>query len=395
MGLKRFVFGLLLCFLLAGGTAFAQEAQDITKQCKIKCSESKYIQKYIKDRKYDTEWASRKEAEPWIHVTAPEGALCSGVYICFSAKEPIPWKVQVPQGDGWATIARGAGKYLHEYAALPDVSVFRITTDTGDAAQLRVAELYVLGEGDLPGWVQIWEPTPQKADILLLIAHPDDEYVFFGGLLPDYAVERGCSVVVALMTAYDFQRVAELLNGLWRCGVRTYPSIGRFTDRFSKSAKDAYRICGGKEAVQRYVIALFRKYRPEVVVTHDLKGEYGHGMHMACADASLACAAFAADPAQDTESAESYGVWQIRKLYLHLYPDRPIHMDWEKPLSAFGGQTGREAANEALKCHTSQQGTSFTAVYPAGHKYSASDFGLAFSTVGEDRLKNDFLENIP
>ncbi len=385
---------LLLCIVLFCGLALADQAQDITKQCIFTNSESKYNIRYAMDRNFGTSWISRSEAEPWILVTAPEGILCYGVYVSFSTKTPQPWKVQLPDGDGWTTAAKGAGQYLHEYLPLPGVPVFRITTDTSVPARLSVAELYVLGEGSLPDWVQIWEPTPEKADLMLLIAHPDDEFVFFGGLLPDYAVERGYSVAVACMTYFNSQRIAELLNGLWYSGVRAYPSIGLFNDRYSKSAKDAYKILGGKNAAWEYVTALLRRFRPEVVVTHDIKGEYGHGMHMACADAAKNCITLAADASQYAESAKKYGVWQVKKLYLHLYPDQPIHMDWDLPLPAFGGLTSREIANEALKHHISQQSTSFTSVVPAEHKHSAYDFGLAFSSVGEDALQNDFMENI-
>jgi LmbE family N-acetylglucosaminyl deacetylase len=395
MPVKKIVFLLLfLLIILCCGLALADPAQDITKQCKFGNSNSKYNSRYVRDRNYGTSWISLKEAEPWIRVTAPDGSLCYGVYVCFSTKTPMPWKVQVPQGDGWVTVAKGAGLYLHEYVALPGVPVFRITTDAQETARLSVAELYVLGEGSLPGWVQVWEPTPGKVDILLITAHPDDEYVYFGGLLPDYDIERGYSVVVACMTYYNSQRIAELLNGLWRSGVRTYPSIGQFTDRYSKSAKDAYRICGGKDDVWEYVTALYRQYKPDVVVTHDINGEYGHGMHMACADAALNCVPLAADASKYPESVGVYGVWQVKKLYLHLYTGNQIHMDWDKPLAAFGGQTSIEIANMALKCHVSQQGTSFTTVSPSDHKHSAYEFGLYLSAVGQDVKKNDFMENI-
>lgn len=397
MRLKRLVWStILFAAALACASAAAETAQDITSQCKFRASETPYSSNvYFHDRDFGTYWKSKQEAEPWIRVTAPEDSPAFGLYVCFASQTPVPWKVQVPDGDGWTTVARGAGAYLHEYVALPGVTVFRITTDTQEKTRLTVGELYVLGEGEAPGFVQVWEPTPQKADILLLTAHPDDEFVFFGGLLPQYAVEDGRNVVVACLTYYDSQRISELLNGLWAADVHTYPSIGLFTDRYSRSAKEAYGYCGGKDAVWAYVTALFRQYRPEVVVSHDLDGEYGHGMHMACADAAGRCVAFAADETQYPLSAEAFGVWQVKKLYLHLYPENRITPDWDQPLSAYGGLTGFEVANLALEYHESQKSTSFSGVMPADHRHSAYAFGLAFSTVGDDVLKRDFLENIP
>lgn len=395
----RKLAAVLAVWLAVASGAFAATgsgaAEDITRQCKFKTSETPYSStREFHDRNEKTFWKSKQEAEPWIRVTAPEGSPCYGVYVCFASQTPVPWKVQVQNGDAWETVASGRGEYLHEYAALPGVTVFRITTDTPDAQRLMIGELYVLGEGAVPDWVQLWEPTPEKADILLLTAHPDDEFVFFGGLLPDYAVERGLKVVVACLTYYDSQRTSELLNGLWSSGVRSYPSIGLFKDRYSRSAGDAYDICGGKDAVWEYVTALYRRYRPEVVLSHDVDGEYGHGMHMACADAAERCLAFAADPALYPASAEAYGAWQVKKLYLHLYPENSIVMDWDRPLEACGGLSGLEVANEALTQHISQKSTSFASVMPSDHKHSAYAFGLVFTTVGEDLQKNDFMENI-
>ena len=57
-----------------------------------------------------------------------------------------------------------------------------------------------------------------------------------------------------------------------------------------------------------------------------------------------------------------------------------------------GGKTGMEVADAALQCHKSQQPVGFYASYHA--PYDCRDFGLYATTVGEDVLKNDFLENI-
>lgn len=44
--------------------------------------------------------------------------------------------------------------------------------------RLFIVELHVFTEGDVPVWVQKWEPTLEKADLLALAAHPDDEILF-------------------------------------------------------------------------------------------------------------------------------------------------------------------------------------------------------------------------
>lgn len=102
---------------------------------------------------------------------------------------------------------------------------------------LRINDLFVLSEGDLPDWVQVWQPTEEKADILFLSTHPDDELIFFGGAIPTYAVEQQRKVVVAYFTRSNTTRSSELLNGLWHMGVRTYPVIGNFKDSYAKISR--------------------------------------------------------------------------------------------------------------------------------------------------------------
>jgi hypothetical protein len=69
-----------------------------------------------------------------------------------------------------------------------------------------------------------------------------------------------------------------------------------------------------------------------------------------------------------------------------------MSMDWDVPLEAFGGRTAFEVAEDGYRQHLSQQHWAFH-VYPRSSGNSCYDFGLAYTTVGEDILKNDFLEN--
>ena len=45
-------------------------------------------------------------------------------------------------------------------------------------------EVYVFGAGRIPGWVQRWEPTPEKSDLLFVVAHPEEELLYLGGAFP-------------------------------------------------------------------------------------------------------------------------------------------------------------------------------------------------------------------
>ena len=221
---------------------------------------------------------------------------------------------------------------------------------------------------------------------------------------PYYAGEKGMNVVVAYMTCGTMERRSELLNGLWAMGVRTYPEIGNFWDKYTKKLNTCYD-AWGKSATNKYIVNLLRKYQPEVVVTHDVKGEYGHGAHLVCADAMQKCIPLAANPQKYTDSYKVYGAWEVKKLYLHMAKENAIEMDWDQPLSAFDGKTGYEMAVEGYSWHVSQheagQKNPETGKYepfivePRESDYSCYRFGLVHSTVGVDVEKNDFFENIP
>ena len=69
-------------------------------------------------------------------------------------------------------------------------------------------------------------------------------------------------------------------------------------------------------------------------------------MHRMCADASLYAFDAAADADRYPATAQQYGTFEVSKLYLHLYPDHALEMDWDQPLKAFAGRTGFEMAQE-------------------------------------------------
>ena len=256
---------------------------------------------------------------------------------------------------------------------------------------MRIAEFALYTAGDLPAGVYDWLPPVQKADLLVVAAHCDDELLFFGGTIPYYAGERGLSVQVAYMSDVGRLRVDEALNALWHAGLRNAPVFLDLKDAYTETLQDALTRWGEEDATIA-LIDLIRRFEPEVIVTHDLDGEYGHGAHMATAYCLLNALPLAADEAADPDSAAQYGAWQTKKLYLHLYGENAITMDWNIPLAAFGGKTALEIANEAYHIHVSQL-EYHRNVYGSG-AYSSADYGLAYSAVGPDEAKNDLFEHI-
>ena len=396
-GSAGFLAMLISAFLLSGLIPFpsakAETAADITLRCTLKPGSGSRSFSKCKDRNYRTSWTSAGGSKAWIEVTAPKGESCSGVWLQWY-DHPHAWAVQLPDESGkWKTLQETEGRFLSEFLPLPEGTTrFRIAQATGVSRKFTLAEVRVYSGGTIPREVQQWTPPAQKADLMLLAAHPDDEVLWFGGALPTYAGQQGKTCQVCMMVPTMPYRRLELLDCLWTCGVRNYPVWGKFPDSFSGSLSKQYKHWP-KNRVYEIVTEWIRRFKPEVLLTHDVNGEYGHGGHRVCADAATHCLALAADEKKYPKSAEEYGIWDVPKCYLHLYPDHRVDMDWGQPLEAFDGKTSFEVAEDAFRCHTSQQETRY-----AVEDFGPGDctlFGLYRSLVGEDVLKNDFFENLP
>ncbi len=226
----------------------------------------------------------------------------------------------------------------------------------------------------------------------MISAHCDDELLYFGGTIPTYAGEKGLVVQVAYMANEERLRMDEAMNGLWLCKVRNAPVLVGMKDAYTETLEAAEKRWGRDETVAA-IVSLIRRFKPEVIVTHDLEGEYGHGAHRITASCTLEAVSAAADGTLYPESAQEYGAWQTKKLYLHLFDTGAITMDWRVPLDAFDGLTALDVANLAYDCHVSQQ-EFHQNVYDTGD-FSSAEYGLAYTQVGQDVAGGDFFENIP
>ena len=352
-------------------------------------------------------------------VTVSREGGIAALYIEFD-RVPQPWTLTDPaSGD---SLACGENGFLHEYvdiSALGNSMPEEIVLSFG--AGTAIGELYAFSEGELPDWVQIWQPPCERADLLLISSHADDEQLFFAGVLPYYAVERDLNVQVAYLVQYfeggyaDHRRPHEQLDGLWTVGVRSYPVMPRFPDLYSESknrekalaqALSVYEAAGYTyEDFVDYLTWCIRRFQPLVVVSHDLDGEYGHGTHVLCADALGTALDRAADPALAQAGGETLEPWQVEKTYLHLYPENQIVMDWDTPLDSLGGKTPFQVTREGFDCHQSQHwtwfyrwiyGTSSSPIQRAAdiRSYSPCLYGLYDTQVGPDTVGGDFFENV-
>ena len=376
------------CFAAAG----AETAPDITGLCKFNAGSGRKTFAKCKDRDYKTYWKTDNGKKCYVEVTVPAGQNASGVMVQWY-EHPHAWGLQIKDEKGnWTDAGHTDGNYLAEYLPLPEgTTLFRVANAPGEKRHFNMTELRIYGTGELPAEVQQWQSSAGKADLMLLVAHSDDEVLWFGGALPRYAGEEGKACQVCMMVPSMPYRRLELLDSLWTCGVKNYPVWGSFKDAFSFTLTKQYKHWS-KNRVYETVTGWIRQFQPDVLLTHDLQGEYGHGAHRVCADAVMHCLESAADENKYSKSAKAYGTWNTPKCYIHLWKENPVDMDWRQPLDAFGGKTGFDVAEDAFRCHVSQQKTDYH-VEDWG-PWDNSLFGLYRSLVGPDQEKNDFFENL-
>ena len=397
---------LCICILPIYATA-SETAIDITKDTAISATGYSSVGFLM-----DGDIKNYKNSSGDATITLENDAGMAGIYLLFDLEYGA---YTVTDNTTGKTATAGALGMLHEYIDL--VAAFGSTPKSVslsfDNGAVRLSEISVYAEGKLPESVQVWNaPHEGGADLVLFASHGDDDQLFFAGLLPLYAGEKGLRVQVVYLTDHrnlTNSRTHEMLNGLWNVGVRAYPVFGSFADFRIDSLQgtyDEYASLGtSKEDLQDFVVEQIRRFKPLVAVGHDINGEYGHGMHMVYADLLINALSITADEKQHPESAKKYGTWEIPKLYLHLYEKNAVTIDYDQPLAHFDGMTAFEVTQKrGYPCHESQQWTWFTRwingkgtpITKASQitTYNPCEFGLYHSEVGEDVQKNDFFENV-
>lgn len=367
--------------------ALPDVAEGITSKCKITVSEGDAA--VLTDKTMKTHWAP-VAGRGVITIELPDQPAGGLSVSWFEEPEDFLISAKDKNGSECNRYARGSGfvKIKDYFELAPNVRKITIEVNSTKDA---VSELSVFSQGALPASVQVWDDPVKKADFMVVSAHQDDELLWFSGAIPEYAVDRGKRTVVVYMANCGRLRRKEAMDGLWAMGVKNHPVFNNFVDKRSCDLQEGLDLWGGEDKVVGKLVENIRQYKPSVVLSHDLNGEYGHGGHRATAYAVQKAVEAAQDKDKYPDSAAKYGVWQVKKLYLHLYPDNQITMDWNQPLEAFGGKTGYEMACIGYAQHQSQQG--FYQMQQGG-QYDNTKFGLAYTSVGEDADKNDFFEHV-
>ena len=280
--------------------------------------------------------------------------------------------------------------------------------------------------------------------LMVVLAHPDDESFGSGGTLARYGADPAVRVVLVCATRGETgeisnpnlatpERLGEVREGELRCACRTLgiDALHFLGYRDSGMAgtpenldPSALTMADFDEAVGK-IVALIRRERPDVVVTFDETGGYGHPDHIAIHHQAKAAFAAAGDP---TRYPEQIGValqpHQARKLYYTAIPrrffralaEKMVELDLEVPEflqkrqdMPFGlpdeacttdifVQGFWDTKQAAIQCHATQlrPDNIFAALPPEimGELQAWECFQLAESYVGGDEESHDLFAGL-
>lgn len=367
----------------------SKEAVHITSKCKITASKGNV--KNVTDSSDTTAWSNGK-----MTVVLPENKTADGIFIKWHKASGNLYTIVSYDKDGNALdeYDNNCFNMLHKYYELDEnakkvVITLKKVKDNNGICALRVYEKDKVGKS-----VQRWEaPENGSCDLMVISAHRDDELLFFAGTIPYYQSVKDKTVYTVYMSGRDRLRVREALAGQWSMGTKAYPIFMNFPGGYHDGIGGTLKSWGGEQEVLERLVEKIRRYQPEVIVTHDYNGEYGHPTHKTTAYIVEKALRLAADKTKFKTSYKEYGVWQVKKLYVHMYNKNKVVMNWKKRSSSLDGKTPYQAACIAYDKHVSQHG-GWSMNSSIVKKYPNNQFGLVYSTVGKDKIKKDFFENI-
>lgn len=174
-------------------------------------------------------------------------------------------------------------------------------------------------------------PTPLT--LMVVHAHPDDECLGTGGTLARYSAEGVRTVLVTATKGEEGEihdpdlneeearprlaeiREEELRRAVAILGVTDLEFLGyRDSGMMGTPANeqpDNFHNADLEEAIGR-LVRLIRHYRPQVLITYNEDGGYGHPDHLQCHRVTAAAYDAAADPARFPEAGPA---WAVAKFY--------------------------------------------------------------------------------
>ncbi len=229
-----------------------------------------------------------------------------------------------------------------------------------DAAEAVLAEAATAVDGAAAEIAVTPLDVPRR--LLLVHAHPDDETIGTGAVMARYAAE-GAAVTLVTCTlgeegevlvpelahlAADQQdglgqhRIGELAAAMEALRVTDHRFLGgpgRWRDSGMMGTPpnerpDVFWQADLDEAV-RELVAVVRETRPQVVVTYDSNGGYGHPDHIQAHRVAVAAFDAAGDPGYAPGLGEP---WQASKLYFTAFPKSVLQQGIDRMKAA--GETG-------------------------------------------------------
>ncbi|NDJ51909.1 MAG: GlcNAc-PI de-N-acetylase [Chloroflexi bacterium] len=244
--------------------------------------------------------------------------------------------------------------------------------------------------------------TSEPQRMLIVMAHPDDESFGMGGAIVNYA-NNGTEVYLICATNGDVgtiddelmegfaskaeRRLHELDCAAATLGLKKVYKLGYRDSGMPGSEDNAHPDClvqADPNVVTEQVTGIVREIRPQVIVTFDPYGGYGHPDHIACHKAALAAFDAAGDPERFPEHfREGLEPFQPKKLYYNTFGkgalkaamvvmrlvgrnpkkfgrnkdiDLTAIAQHDYPIHARIRNAHRKQAQDAVECHTSQLG---------------------------------------
>ncbi|MER6011008.1 N-acetyl-1-D-myo-inositol-2-amino-2-deoxy-alpha-D-glucopyranoside deacetylase [Streptomyces bluensis] len=187
-------------------------------------------------------------------------------------------------------------------------------------------------------------PSRCARRLLLVHAHPDDESINNGATMATYAAE-GAQVTLVTCTrgeegevipphlahlapdrdnALGPYREGELAEAMKQLGVTDHRFLGgpgRFHDSgmmgVEQNDRESAFWAADVDEAAALLVEVIREVRPQVLVTYDPNGGYGHPDHIQAHRVAMRAADLAADPGFRTELGEP---WEIAKIYWNRVP---------------------------------------------------------------------------
>lgn len=252
----------------------------------------------------------------------------------------------------------------------------------------------------------------QNERLLIAFAHPDDESFGMGGAIA-YYVERGVDVYLICSTNGDvgtvddallehFESIGELRLEELRCaaetlGIKEVITFGYRDSGMMGTPENQHPNAlwsADEDVVVGRIVREIRRIRPQVVVTFDPYGGYGHPDHIVMHRATVRAFHEASDPTKYADlGLEPY---QPAKLYYSAFPRLPLQiMVW---MSRLHGEDPRHmgknhdldmqaALDNTLPTHARINVASYQAAWDSAAECHASQQNLRQANGLYDKLR--------